>query len=313
MYLLRNFIILISLYSDIETRKLRYRLVAGERPYGIVANAATKHNRVFDGGKEKTTPVICNIGDLNMGVINTGEIVGNETFEAAFMQLREQRLDWESKELKAAHDRLYSIIARTYHLYITATHDELKIVADKANIPMTKATTDALVVAKLVFGVQDKQRASAIKKVLEAAKESSLTADEVSDWIKKAGGIEAIRVGKTEIDAKPSAAETGRTKATTRTDVKFTIPSDAVSSVDPDKDGFLIHVSRRNATKDHDVLYVLNEEAVLNAVFAAIEKAEKTKKVEPAVTPAAMKTAASEVSSIMVNGLKAAMTEAVSA
>lgn len=248
-----------------------------------------------------------------MSVINTGDIVENVTLEAAFLKLRDERTAWESKELKAAHDRLYSIIAETYRLYITVTHDELKSVADKANIPMTNATTDALVIAKLVFGVHDKRRNSAIKKVLEAAKENQLAVDEVADWIRKAGGIEAIRLGKTETEAKPSSAEIGRSKATAQTDVKFVISSDEVSSVEPDKDGFLIHVSRRNSAKNHDVLYIMNDEAVLNAVFAAIERAEKTKKAEPAVTPAAAKTAAIEVSSMMSHGLKAAMTEAVSA
>lgn len=247
-----------------------------------------------------------------MGLNKTGENVTEVTIEEAFNALRDQRMTWEN-EWKSVHDKLYSLIAETYAVYLKASNDDVRRAADRLNIKMTASTTNAIVAAKLVFGVQDSKRTSMIGKVLEAAKQAQLTGDEVPDWIRKAGGIERIRLANADTGAASSPADQGRSKAKALTVAKFVVPADDVLSVSPDKDGFLVHLSRRNAAKDHDIVYILNDETVLNAVFAAIEKAEKakTEKEKSAVTPAAANTVMIEVDGRTSKGLKAVMAEAV--
>lgn len=245
-----------------------------------------------------------------MGNNNTGAVVENIDFIAEFSDLRKQRINWEANELKAAHDRLHSIVADTYRLYIQASEQDLKSAAGQLQIGYTKATSNALLAAKFVFGADDVRRASMIAKVLMKAEAEKLTADAVADWIKKKGGIEKIRLDGSKREGS-SKAEEGRTKAKALADKKFTLPADALSQFTPDEDGFLVHLSRKNAQDGHDVLYVLNDKSVLDAIFAVIEKAAEAQGTTPAATPAAGKTEVVEVTGVTPKGFKAALKDAV--
>lgn len=241
---------------------------------------------------------------------NTGAVAEKTNFIAEFSDLRNQRIDWETKELKAAHDRLYSIIADTYRLYIQASEDDFKSVAAQQNIKITNATTNAMLAAKFVFGVQDTRRNSMIAKVLQKAEAEKLTADAVADWIREKGGIEAIRLDTSNTKG-PSKADEGRKKAKALKATQFTLPADTLSQFTPDEDGFLVHLSRKNPENGHDVLYVLNDKSVLDAIFAAIQKAEAEQKTKTAATPAVGKTAVVEVTGTTSKGFKVALEDAV--
>lgn len=240
---------------------------------------------------------------------NTGAVAEKTNFIAEFSDLRNQRINWENKELNAAHDRLYSIIADTYKLYIEATPDDFQSVADQQNIKITKATTNAMLAAKFVFGVRDTRRNSLIAKVLLAAEAEALTSDEVAAWIKSKKGIEAIRLNKPNNEEKSSKAKAGRLSAQSAL-VKFTVQEDALSRYTPDEDGFLVHLSRKNLSNGHDVLYVLNDKSVLNAVFAAIQALEETDGTGSEATPADRKTLEVEATGISSKGFKVALEDA---
>lgn len=241
---------------------------------------------------------------------NTGVIEKKTDFVAEFSGLRNQRINWEAKELKAYHDRLYSIIADTYGLYIQASEQDLKSAAGQLQISFTKATSNALIAAKLVFGKDDVRRASMIAKVLQQAEAEQLTADAVADWIREKGGIEAIRLGNPKTEGL-SKAEQGRVKAKALTAPQFSLPADTLSAFTPDEDGFLVHLSRKNAENGHDFLYILNDKSVLDAIFAVIEKAAEAQGTKPAATPAAGKTAIVEVTGVTSKGFKVALNDAV--
>ncbi|MDX3975782.1 hypothetical protein [Shinella sp.] len=74
-------------------------------------------------------------------------------------------------------------------------------------------------------------------------------------------------------------------------------------------DGFLVHISRRNPDSGHDVLFTLNTDAVLNAVFAAIAKTSESEDAEAPESES--KTRSVEISGVTTTGLKAAMEDAV--
>ncbi|WP_128755427.1 hypothetical protein [Metarhizobium album] len=177
-----------------------------------------------------------------------------------FAELEKERIEWESNEQKAAHERLYQIIARTYKLYDGATLADIKAVAAKGKIKVTKATTGALLAAKLVFGNEDTKRNSAISKVLKAAKAQKLTAEEVPDWIKKNGGIERIRLNKQRAK-NISKAQNGRSIARSETAVKYTISAEMNFEIPLDDEGFSVLLCRKNPERGHDVFYALNDKS----------------------------------------------------
>jgi BioD-like phosphotransacetylase family protein len=74
-------------------------------------------------------------------------------------------------------------------------------------------------------------------------------------------------------------------------------------------DGFLVHISRRNPDSGHDVLFTLNTDAVLNAVFAALAKASEGEEAPESES----ETRSVEVNGVTATGLKAAMKDAVQA
>ncbi|MFP3710653.1 hypothetical protein SB783_42500, partial [Paraburkholderia sp. SIMBA_009] len=85
------------------------------------------------------------------------------------------------------------------------------------------------------------------------------------------GGVENIRLQKAKSSVeKPS--EIGKAKARKQHTPVFVIPAAQAADMKDGADGFLVHISRRNPDSGHDILFTLNSDVVLNAVFAAIAK-----------------------------------------
>lgn len=224
--------------------------------------------------------------------------------------LRNARRAWEAGELLASNQRKYEIVAETYRLLLTSTEEELREIATIFDISMNAATSAALLAVKIVFGDADRRRASSLGKVLEAAQVTKIAPENLVKWIKDEGGIENIRLQKEKSsDKKPT--EIGKAKARQQQSPIFVIPAAQAADMKDGTDGFLVHVSRRNPNSGHDILFTLNTDAVLNAVFAAVAK---TAESEEAETPEdEIKMLSIEVDGLTATGLKAAMEDAVQA
>lgn len=224
--------------------------------------------------------------------------------------LRMARQAWEAGELAVSNRRKYEILAETYRLLLSSTAEELREVASLFDISMNAATPAASIAVKIVFGDTDRRRASSLGKVLEAALAKEKTPENLVQWIKDEGGVENIRLQKAKSSAeKPS--EIGKAKARKQHTPVFVIPAAQAADMKDGADGFLVHISRRNPDSGHDVLFTLNTDAVLNAVFAAIAKASEGEEAEAAESES--RTRAIEVNGATATGLKAAMEDAVQA
>lgn len=127
-------------------------------------------------------------------------------------------------------------------------------------------------------------------------------------WIKDEGGVENIRLQKVKSSVeKPS--EIGKAKARKQQTPVFVIPAAQAADMKDGADGFLVHISRRNRNSGHDILFTLNTDAVLNAVFAAIAKTSESEDAE--VPESESKTLSVAVNGVAATGLKAAMEDAV--
>lgn len=224
--------------------------------------------------------------------------------------LRTARQAWEAGEVAASNRRKYEILAETYRLLTSSTAEELREVAALFDISMNAATPAASLAVKIVFGDADRRRASSLGKVLEAAQAKNKTPENLVQWIKDEGGVENIRLQKEKSsDKKP--VEIGKAKARKQHKPVFVIPAAQAADMKDGTDGFLVHISRRNPDSGHDVLFTLNTDAVLNAVFAAIAKASEGEDAEAAGEES--KTLSVAVNGVTATGLKAAMEDAVQA
>lgn len=224
--------------------------------------------------------------------------------------LRTARQAWEAGEVAASNRRKYEILAETYRLLTSSTPEELREVAILFDISMNAATPAASIAVKIVFGDTDRRRASSLGKVLEAAQAKKKMPEDLVQWIKDEGGVENIRLQKPKSsDKKP--VEIGKAKARKQLKPAFVIPAAQAADMKDGTDGFLVHISRRNPDSGHDVLFTLNTDAVLNAVFAAIAKAGEGEEAEAAESES--KTRSIEVNGVTATGLKAAMEDAVQA
>ncbi|MDH7804910.1 MULTISPECIES: hypothetical protein [unclassified Rhizobium] len=226
--------------------------------------------------------------------------------------LRTARQAWEAGEVAASNRRKYEILAETYRLLTSSTPEELREVATLFDISMNAATPAASIAVKIVFGDTDRRRASSLGKVLEAAQAKKKTPEDLVQWIKDEGGVENIRLQKPKSsDKKP--AEIGKAKVRKQLKPVFVIPAAQAADMKDGADGFLVHISRRNPNSGHDVLFTLNTDAVLNAVFAAIAKASEGEDAGAETAGNKSKTRSIEVNGVTATGLKAAMEDAVQA
>ena len=224
--------------------------------------------------------------------------------------LRTARQAWEAGEVAASNRRKYEILAETYRLLISSAPEELREVAILFDISMNAATPAASIAVKIVFGDTDRRRASALGKVLEAAQAKKKTPEDLVKWIKDEGGIENIRAPKAKSSDK-NPSEIGKAKLRRQLKPAFVIPAAQAADMKDGTDGFLVHISRRNPDSGHDVLVTLNTDPVLNAVFAAIAKADEGEEAEAADSDS--KTRSIKVNGVTAAGLKAAMEDAVHA
>lgn len=242
------------------------------------------------------------------------------SLRSRFDLLRAERQDWERNEVARANTRRDELLVETYRLLLEAQPGELRALAEHLDIDMNSATGDAALAVKIVFGDKDRRRASKFGQVLGAALAYGLkNADGLLDWIKRGGGIEKIRLGKPNADGE-TPLDIGKKlaveKATTTAPL-MVVPATIAADIKSNADGFVVHLSRRNGESGLDILYSLNAEAVLSAVFKEIAKlAEKQAGMgrvgeDAAGIPANQMTV--EVTGTAPGGLRAATEEAVNA
>jgi hypothetical protein len=123
-------------------------------------------------------------------------------------QMEQSRMLWESKELVASNQRLYSILKRAYSFYKTLKEDENKDVRDARRKELERfiedrkyqfgtTTHDMTRVVKCVFGV-DRRRVSSYSIALREALLQKKSVDDLISFLEQEGGVEQIRMGGTK-------------------------------------------------------------------------------------------------------------------
>jgi hypothetical protein len=207
--------------------------------------------------------------------------------------MEEDRINWENKELAASNKRLYSILADAYSYYLVMKQDsdkdvrkvhmeELEGFIAKRGYTFSPTTHDMTRVVKCVFGV-DRRRVSAYSLTLREALRQEIDADDLADFIEQEGGVEQIRLGYNNPDAKPKSiserAELAKEKVISE-DLGMLKFDPALFAADADwVDKQVVIVATYLPTGEFQANAVINHGGAVNAALAAYQvQLEATKR-----------------------------------
>lgn len=143
---------------------------------------------------------------------------------ADLKQMEQSRIGWETTELAASNNRLYSILKQAHGFYITMkTHvdaavrkaytDSLQAFIAERNYTFSTSSHDMTRVVKCVFGVE-RRRVSAYSIALREALRQNVATEDLIQFLEVNGGVEQIRLGGTKPLTAAQRAEKVKTEVT---------------------------------------------------------------------------------------------------
>jgi hypothetical protein len=123
-----------------------------------------------------------------------------------FERLVAEREAWESTVYRTSNDQLYSLLQQCYQTYkamsadtvqAKALRDGLTDYVNTKGLKFNAGTHTIVKIVKCVFGI-DRRRVSAYGIVLRTALANNVAASDIPDFIRKHGGVEEIRLAKSD-------------------------------------------------------------------------------------------------------------------
>ena len=194
-------------------------------------------------------------------------------------QMEQSRILWESKELAASNQRLYSILKRAYSFYKTLKEDENKEVRDARRKELERfiedrkyqfgtTTHDMTRVVKCVFGV-DRRRVSAYSIALREALRQGIAVDDLTAFIEHEGGVEQIRMGGTKPLTATNRADRVRSEVFSSEIGTFKVDA-TLSGANADwVDKQVIIIATYLPTGEFEANAVIKHDSAVNAALAA--------------------------------------------
>lgn len=254
-------------------------------------------NLIIDSTVANSVNPSINLAALNVPasvvVSNTTPAVQSRSAEQ-LKSLETARISWETTELAASNNRLYSILQQAYSFYLVMKQDESKdvrkekldameaFIAEKGYVNSFGATThDMTRVVKCVFGV-DRRRVSAYSIALREALRQEVQASDLIVFLEQNGGVEQIRMGGTKPLSATKRAEL--VKAQVSEAVISTVKFDAVAvKANADwVDKQVVFVATYLPTGEFEVNAVVKHEGAVKTALAAYYTLAKAKEREEA-------------------------------
>ncbi len=233
-------------------------------------------------------PVAASTATASLNLENKGYPVNVLTTETStpkvtpFDQLKSletARISWETNELAASNNRLYSILKQAYCYYLVMKTDESKDVRKERSDALEKfvkerqytfmpSTHDMTRVVKCVFGV-DRRRVSAYSIALREALRQSIEANDLIRFIEVNGGVEQIRMGGTKPLSATERANLVKVEVLNNNVGTFKVDA-AVSGANADwVDKQVIIVATYLPTGEFVANAVIKHDSAVNAALAA--------------------------------------------
>ncbi|MDF9789218.1 hypothetical protein [Polynucleobacter sphagniphilus] len=252
-----------------------------------------------------TNPSI-NLAALNVPatvVVSNTTPVAPSIASGELKSLETARISWETTELAASNNRLYSILQQAYSFYLVMKQDSSKDVRKEKLAAMEafieergytnsfgSTTHDMTRVVKCVFGV-DRRRVSAYSIALREALRQEVGATDLIVFLEQNGGVEQVRMGGTKPLSLTKRAEL--VKAEVCEAVISTVKFDALAvKANADwNDKQVVLVATYLPTGEFEINAVVKHEGAVKTALAAYYTLAKAKEREEA---AALKKAAAE-------------------
>lgn len=189
------------------------------------------------------------------------------------------RISWETTELAASNNRLYSILQQAYGFYLVMKRSQDKDTRQKQssaldafikerNYIFTPSTHDMTRVVKCVFGV-NRRRVSAYSIALREALRQDIDVNDLIEFLEDNGGVEQIRMGGTKPLSTTKKAELGKSVLgdSVISTIKFNSKELATDADWVDKK--VVFVATYLPTGEFEVNVVIKHDGVVNTAMAA--------------------------------------------
>lgn len=211
-------------------------------------------------------------------------------------RLETERETWETKELAASRNRLYSLLTDCYSYYLSMKTDNRAAVREQfkkgletfitvRKYTFTPTSHDINKIVKSVFGVE-RRRVSAYSLALRAAlaggakdaqgKQQPVPAADLAAWLEQQGGVEEVRMGSKNagmtVKERADVAKTALQSA-----VLMTLKADAkVMPFDTDDvDKMMVLVATYRPNGELDISAVVKNDTAVRAALAAYYSGNK--------------------------------------
>lgn len=254
-------------------------------------------NLIIDSTVANSVNPSINLAALNVPasvvVSNTTPAVQSRSAEQ-LKSLETARISWETTELAASNNRLYSILQQAYSFYLVMKQDESKdvrkekldameaFIAEKGYVNSFGATThDMTRVVKCVFGV-NRRRVSAYSIALREALRQEVGAKDLIVFMQENGGVEQIRMGGTKPLSATKRAELVKAEVSEAVISKVKFDAETVKANADWVDKQVVFVATYLPTGEFEVNAVVRHDGAVNTALAAYYTLAQAKKREEA-------------------------------
>ena len=220
------------------------------------------------------TKVVLNDKQKNKAPVN---------FVSALANTRKQ---WQVKAYAKSNNELYKLLADCYTNYLAMCADNAKAkdlreqldAYIKANdLVFRKGTHNLVKIVKCVFGDTDKRRISTYGIALRTALANGLKASQVAAFIKDSGGVQEIKLARSNALNTKAKAEAAQTFLAEKSLAEVS-SVEIASSVDASKVGQqVVFVATQKANGKFVINAVTNSTGAVNTALAACYTADKAK------------------------------------
>lgn len=206
---------------------------------------------------------------------------------AELKSMETARISWETTELAASNNRLYSILAQAYSFYLVMKQDQSKDVRKtqleaienfiaERNYTFTPSTHDMTRVVKCVFGT-DRRRVSAYSIALREALRQEVAAADLIEFLEDNGGVEQIRLGGTKPLSQTKRAERVKDEVVERElgKIKFDASTIAVDADWTDKQ--VVIIATYLPTGEFAANAVIRHDGAVNSALSAFYSLKQAK------------------------------------
>lgn len=222
---------------------------------------------------------LASLGVPSSLVVSDTTVAANATPIELLGSMETARISWETTELAASNNRLYSILKQAYSFYLVLKQDENKDVRKaqaegmdlfiaQRGYTFTPSTHDMTRVVKCVFGV-DRRRVSAYSIALREALRQEVEANDLIAFIEDNGGVEQIRMGGTKPLSAAKRAERVKDEVVERELGKIKFDATAIAADADWTDKQVVIIATYLPTGEFEANAVLRHDGAVNAALAA--------------------------------------------